>query len=329
MPNGIAGLKHYKIWSKPMNAESVFIQGSTHEVCEDYALEGENYTILSDGCSNGGGPRIHTDWGSRILCKAAEFHLGTAVEQPQSFMDVVGTTAQTQRNVFPNLPVESLTATLSGQQLVKEKIHSFLIGDGIIGGKRKDGRWKIHVIDFKKGGESNRSAPFYLKYQFCNDVEQYIKLFGGVYEVTTYFGVLHKPEMEYPANPPTDSEDWYAFQTDRQEQWAQVMTESTVEHSVTEKPCFAAQFPVDEYEFTFHCSDGAQSFRWYRASGTSRSKEDIHVLDSLRIALTFRPGPAFLRRATNWNFKTDRPGTFPRRGWFHEDDFSMGVIYCG
>ena len=58
-----------------MNTGSFFTIGSTHLVCEDYALHGKDYVILSDGCSNGGGPRIHTDWGSRILCKAAEEHI--------------------------------------------------------------------------------------------------------------------------------------------------------------------------------------------------------------------------------------------------------------
>jgi hypothetical protein len=317
-------------------AETIFEIGHSHEVCEDYADHGEDWTILADGCSNGNGPNIDTDWGSRILCKAGAQHLPKVPnELTAELMDVyltaVGVTAQTQVQVFHQLPVEALTATLLGQRLLPESVESFAIGDGIIGGKRHDGRWKLHVIDFKKGGTSGKGAPFYLKYKFCDEVEKYVNLFGGVYEVTTYFGVLDKPDMEYPADPPTDTDGWEAFQLERQQKWAQVMTESVKEYNVIDSPYFMTHFPRDEYEFTFNCSDGGETFRWFRKSGTSRTKEIIHVLDALRI---FYGGiknfsPRFLRRAANWQFKEDRKGTFSRRGWFHEDDFSTGALYLG
>ena len=91
-----------------MTTESIFEQGSTHEVCEDYAIQGGGYTILADGCSNGGGPRIDTDWGSRILCKAAEEHLNTLkTRNPLEYMTAVGETAKTQLRAWRSHRSES------------------------------------------------------------------------------------------------------------------------------------------------------------------------------------------------------------------------------
>jgi hypothetical protein len=305
-----------------MTTESIFEQGSTHEVCEDYAIQGGGYTILADGCSNGGGPRIDTDWGSRILCKAAEEHLNTLkTRNPLEYMTAVGETAKTQLRAFPNIPVASLTATLSVCWEQEGDIRGFLVGDGIFGGKRKDGRWKIYVVDFLKGGTTGKSAPFYLKYKFCDEIEVYKSQFGGRYEVTTYFGDLMSPKMELPEE--------FISEEEREEQWSNAMTTSSMEYDL-EEGYWATHFPIEEYEFVFHCSDGPQAFSQYRSTGTSKSKEKIHVLDVLRVLADIRGGAAgFLRRQRHWAFKQDRPGTFKKKGWFGEDDVSMGVVYCG
>lgn len=44
--------------------------GSTHPICQDYARSGEDYVILSDGCSDPKSP--DTDIGSRLIVLAAE-----------------------------------------------------------------------------------------------------------------------------------------------------------------------------------------------------------------------------------------------------------------
>ncbi|HYO91642.1 MAG TPA: hypothetical protein VEQ40_08400, partial [Pyrinomonadaceae bacterium] len=66
-----------------MNADSAFLIGATHAVCQDYAVAGNGtpderaavsnlqanpYVILSDGCSSS----PDTDIGARLLVKAAE-----------------------------------------------------------------------------------------------------------------------------------------------------------------------------------------------------------------------------------------------------------------
>lgn len=304
-----------------MITESIFEQGTTHEVCEDYAIHGENYTILADGCSNGGGPRIDTDWGSRILCKAAEDALGTLRHDPKEFMTVAGTVAKTQTLNFANLPLASLTATLSVLQKHEDKFKGFLVGDGIFGGKRHDGRWKIYVVEFLKGGTTGKSAPFYLKYKICDEVETYVEQFGGRYEVTMYFGNLMNSDMELSLPHSTEAI--------RDEQWAQAMSATPKEHELG-YGYYQVEFPADEYEFVFHCSDGPLAFSRYETTGTSKSKQSVHVLDVLRVLMDIRgSSPGFLRRQRHWAFKQDRPGTFKNRGWFGEDDVAVGVIHNG
>ena len=67
--------------SYAMNADSTFTIGSSHQVCQDYAVAGLRndrglasqrnrlaYAVVSDGCSSS----IDSDFGSRLLSKAAE-----------------------------------------------------------------------------------------------------------------------------------------------------------------------------------------------------------------------------------------------------------------
>jgi hypothetical protein len=306
-----------------MTTEAIFEQGVTHEVCEDYAISGQDYTILADGCSNGGGPRIHTDWGSRILCKAAEERMSVFdIREPTEYMTEVGITAQTQLRAFPNISEKALTATLSVLRRRQNQIRGFLVGDGVFGGKRHDGRWKIYVVEFVKGGTSGKSAPYYLRYKFCDETDIYLTEFGGKYEVSMYFGNLMAKDMEFPTEPITEE--------DRDEQWAKSMSATSKEYELGEG-FYEVEFPADEYEFVFHCSDGPMAFMRYETTGTSKSKENLHVLDVLRVLMDIRGGsnPGFLRRQRHWAFKQDRPGTLKNRGWFGEDDTSVGVIYCG
>jgi len=301
-----------------MIADSFFEQGSTHEVCEDYAVHGLEYAILSDGCSNGGGPRIDSDWGSRLLCKAAEQHLSRFVaspDDPSAFLAAVSGTAQTQVRTFPNLGVNCLTATLL---LLTHRTYTSLdalvIGDGIVGGKRHDGRWKIYMIEFVGGG------PYYLKYQMCGEEEQWKEHCGSTCRVSTFFGKL-LPEYE----PPED----FTFEN-RTDFWQQNGSwgERTFEWDFRQ-PYMLFDFSREEYEFVFISSDGLQSFYQPRREGVRKYNEPVHVLDVVRILMDIRTSkPGFARLQRNWSFKQDRAGTFRRLNWLNGDDVSIGAIHC-
>lgn len=295
-----------------MISDSYFEQGSTHEVCEDYALHGENYAILSDGCSNGGGPRIDSDWGARLICKAAEEQIEKF--DPNILVPLIGSRAKMLMSSLPNLVPDCLTATLMMLRVLDGNFHAFTIGDGVVGGKRKDGRWKIHVIEFPKG-------PFYLKYNIFGEEQGFFDAFGDKYTVGTYFGKLMTPEMA-----PPDAPEYRG----RVSQWEQFMTYSEKEFTLNPaEPYNLFEFPVEEYEFAFVSSDGMQSFYQPRISATKKHNENICVLDALRVVMDFVTiRPSFARLQRHWAFKQDRAGTLIRRNWKNGDDVSVGVIHA-
>jgi hypothetical protein len=192
------------------------------------------------------------------------------------------------------------------------KINAMVVGDGVVGGKRRDGRWKIHVIDFN-------SAPFYLKYNIFKEEDIYFKHRENKYSITTYFGQLMSPALEMTEFVPL---------TERYAMWAENMSITEKEHTLDPKsPQIVFDFPINDYEFAFICSDGVESFYHPVRNELQKSNEPIFVLDALRVLLDFPNRPGFARIQRNWVFKQDRKGTFIRRNWKNGDDVSVGAIH--
>jgi len=280
-----------------MKTGSFFTIGTTHEVCEDYALHGENYVILSDGCSNGGGNRIHTDWGSRLLCKAAEQHLDLLPEDRQAFNNRCISTALTQVSSIPSLPNECLTATLMVAVAKGDGVFIHMVGDGVFGAKFKDGSMSITEVSFES------SAPYYLRYELNKqDREGYLAKFGNKATRTT----------------------WGAWGDDNE---AVGVTENV---DITEFPYFGTSYNLEDVEFAFIASDGASSFYQPSITGTTKQNIKIHTLSVLELLLDFKNfGNGFVERQAHWTLKTNRPGSFGKLDWHNGDDISMGAIYCG
>lgn len=294
-----------------MLVDSYFQQGVGHEVCEDYALHGDKFAIVSDGCSNYGGPRIDTDWGARFLCKATEDLLLNGSQPAGGFFSLVGEKAKEAASYFPNLTPQCLTATLLVLQSIDSNYQVSMIGDGVVGGRRKDGRWKIHVVSFPRG-------PFYLKYKIFQEEQNFVNAFGSSFTIETYFGKLAAPELSVTPN--------YA---ERCEIWSQTMTRTEQNLEINlEDPMIQFEFPKEDYDLAFVSSDGIESFQQIQATATQKRNETIHVLDALRVAADFVTMiPGFARLQRNWVFRQDKPNTFLRMKWKNDDDVSMGVIY--
>jgi hypothetical protein len=279
-----------------MNIDSFFTIGTTHLVCEDYALHGENYVILSDGCSNGGGPRIHTDWGSRILCKAAEQHIDLLPDDRLAFNNRCISTAMTQVASFPKLSNLCLTATLLIAVIKHGKIWIHLVGDGTFGFKFKDGSYGIHDYNFES------SAPYYLKYDLSNeDRAEYLEKFGS--------NVKHTIWTISPS----------------------IFTKLEIEESILDKRFFSSEceYDVDDVEFVFIASDGLSSFYKTVINGTNKQNIRIPIPEVCETLLDFKNfGSNFVERQCHWVFKTNRVGSFGRNDILHSDDVSLGVIYC-
>jgi hypothetical protein len=306
-----------------MLIDSFFEQGVTHEVCEDYARHGDEYVVLADGCSNGGGPRIDTDWGARILCLSAEASLPRSLrsgdysykpEDSLEFLWRIIENAQSYYSFLLPTPPEGMCATLLTLRPIHDYLQAMIIGDGVTGGKRKDGSWVIRSVEF------SNSAPYYLKYRMFADEQSWWETYGKNYTLTTYTGNLHDPTLEFTEWSP-----------EREHAWKSVMTvEIETKEWDLSPPFLSFTYPLDEFEFAFIASDGLHSFYHPRKTQTNKHNEPIHVLDVLRVLLDIRGyRPGFMRLQRHWNFRQDRPGTFKRRNWQHGDDVSMGAIYCG
>jgi hypothetical protein len=292
-----------------MFADSFFQQGARHDVCEDYALHGDTFAVISDGCSNGGGPRMDTDWGARLICKAVQQYIVTALRKSrlpnisyglmlEVFWTNVGNAVRQQVAAIPGLSPDCMTATAGVVYDDCGVMTAMLFGDGVIGARRReDKRWEVKEYKPDKG------APYYLTY-FVNDgTDRYLKTFGGDHTTTLYrcapkFAAV---EEEVTAGQPFSR-----------------LT-----------PWFWATFPKDEYDLAFVGSDGLSSFFKKINTGTSKHTEPVPLPDVLGVILDVgNPRDGFLSLVRNWAFKRNVKGTFVERDWHSYDDVSVGALYA-
>ena len=142
------------------HANGYFAIGSSHIVCQDYVRTGKTkdgraYALLSDGCSSS----ADTDIGSRLLCLHAEkqikrgwdfdpySELGYALEEAQASAKDLG------------LDETALDATLLIAVETETHIEVFVIGDGVVAARRRDGGKPFILKSSYPMG-----APFYLSY---------------------------------------------------------------------------------------------------------------------------------------------------------------------
>lgn len=290
-----------------MLSDSFFQQGATHEVCEDYALHGEGHVVLSDGCSNGGGPSLETDWGARLMCKAGQQHIDLLRHKNWHLFNVwVGGQCQRVLDAYPNVNPDCVTATLVAALRLEKSVFTYMVGDGVWGGKRRDGTWEIHLHEYVRGGSRDAAAPYYLKYGWREGEQQkYFDLFGGKVKRTIWTGNLMDPQTTMLAN--------------------------AEEIQLTpEQPFFWREFMLSDYEFVFVATDGVTSFYENVQTETSKHTEPVHVLDVLRVLLDVHSSnPGFLRRQRQWAWKRNVAGTLLRRNWHNADDVSLGAVVCG
>lgn len=278
---------------------SYFVIGTTHQVCEDYAVHGPNYAIVSDGCSNFGGPRLHTDWGSRFMCKAAEQWLPLLnTGDTQKFLNMVLATAVEHQRAFPNLPIGCITSTLVIATQVKNIIHAYMVGDGVIAGRMKDGTWLVFHYEHPKG------APYYLRYEVSpKDREAYFEAFGSKVALN-----MHKIGA--------------------------TVESKTEERDIRDFPqgCFHHEIPISDFDMVLIASDGAAQFNQIIKTQTSKHTVSVALPDVLRVLFGVPPNeqlqPGFFESHFDWLFRRNMEGTYVRKDWHNRDDVAIGGIYC-
>lgn len=279
-----------------MICDSFFHQGITHQVCEDYALHGDGFAIISDGCSNGGGPRINSDWGARILCKSVQKNISIldADDDKKPFFYEVGISALEILNTIGNLKKECLSATIGMVYKTKNTINTLLIGDGAVIAKNKNGNLEVKVYEAISG------APFYLKYTICNESNEYFQKFGNLHRITSYIGNI--------------------------KDGLQLLKQEKNEINLT-SPWFEESFSLDNYESVYICSDGISSFIEKVNTGTSKHTDPVPIVDVLKVLLDgINYRNHFLQIQCNWIFNRATTGTFLHKRWYNSDDFSVAAI---
>jgi hypothetical protein len=122
--------------------DAAFTIGSSHQVCQDYALAKEDKVVLCDGCSSS----PNTDIGARILA-----HCGEDLKILRTTLNLL------------ELPEESLDATYLFVKDFLEKIKIRVVGDGVICIKYKDNSYEVTDYIYPSG------APDYVSYQLNTD----------------------------------------------------------------------------------------------------------------------------------------------------------------
>lgn len=138
-----------------MNADSAFMIGTTHSVCQDYAFAKNNYVIVSDGCSTSG----DTDIGSRLLVRAASRLFSIPNDG-----DVGALHKQASRLALDwaqeiGLRPQSVDATLMTAHSHDGGLNIGASGDGVIVLESQSGVLDIFSISFPNG------CPLYPAYE--------------------------------------------------------------------------------------------------------------------------------------------------------------------
>lgn len=172
-----------------MNTDAYYEIGSSHRVCEDYALSGQYedmaYAIVSDGCSSS----KDSDVGARLLSHIAQGVLiylkGRGLIGTPSFPEifrelVVRKSLEVKQSL--GLTVDVFDATLLISTIYEDKATCLAWGDGYV----------VFVTDKKEiiAYEINYSsgAPYYLSYEMSPAKKAaYAQLYGtGSLNIRTY-----------------------------------------------------------------------------------------------------------------------------------------------
>jgi hypothetical protein len=230
-----------------MNTDTFFTIGSTHKICQDYASHnlGEcPYVIISDGCSSA----KDSDFGSRLLAKAAERNIGK--NGIEFFTDTLNLADGYRKTL--NLHSEALTSTLIVAKKEKEYVRIQGVGDGVIATKNKNG--KIHIIEYKFAN----NAPYYLRYELDKSLKQiYLDKFSGEFTKTEYF--ITQEEI----------------------------TESYVSDKIN-KTFFFSELCVGDFEIVAIMSDGVSSFVRPTNGDTHKFFELIPLQEIVKEVLGFK-----------------------------------------
>jgi hypothetical protein len=287
-----------------MNADSVFIIGATHAVCQDYAVAGNGllthqvldanlpaapYIILSDGCSSS----PDTDIGTRLLVKAAEQTL-LAPLRP-SANEVAGMHKESARRALiwaglAGLHPQAVDATLLTAHLSDDELILGCSGDGVIVLQSWAGAVDVYAISYPSG-------------------------------YPLYPGYLHQPErLLAMSNDGRVSKEVKRF---RGASVAEPLRLEETTLSVSPTEVFSVK--ASDYKHAVLLSDGIHSFFTTEQTETSKKVEAIPMEQILKELISFKSlRGAFVGRRLKSFLKECHV-----RGLQHGDDLAIGALHLG
>lgn len=279
-------------------ADAGFLIGSTHTVCQDYAIagtkNGTSYAVVSDGCS--GSP--NSDIGARILAT----NVARWINNPTSYY---GKPAGLYHHAHEaswfvgqlDLPTSCLDATLL---IAVEEEHQFRVcawGDGVIAARRRQtGLLQVTRVEFPSG------YPAYPSYALSRDPLAAFQRHSG------------KGCWDIEVEDLEISEGGGSLCASRH-------TSSVLARRKT-IPSVDRIFPYEDFDMVAVLSDGASSFVQQIQTETSIVNEPVPLASILQRALGFKSAaPGFVQRRL-LRFRVE----CQKLHQLHMDDFSVAAL---
>ena len=285
-----------------MNADCAFQIGASHSICQDYArarafppataeASGRRpgpYVILSDGCSSS----PDTDFGARLLVKAAEQTLRGRVVPPSDLAGVHEEAALRALSwaEMAGLPPQAVDATLLTAHLSGGELILGCSGDGVICLRSRAGELDVYTISYPSG------YPAYPSYAHQPDRRLALEAAAFPRKEVSHFRSASAEECLRPAGVTCGS-------------------------SLTEVIAVSAS----DYEYAALFTDGIHSFNRAAQTATGSYVEPVATDEPLRALVSFKSGGgSFVSRRVR-RFRKDCQA----RGWRHEDDLAVGALHLG
>lgn len=234
-----------------MNADAYFSIGSTHQVCQDYAIANGDFVILSDGCSSA----KNSDWGARLLANAAYNILKRTKPLFQDINKFSLNVLQAANSAVERLELhpDCLAATLLCAYKSNGTINAFIIGDGYIIARNKERLTVIsHMFD--------TGAPWYLYYNLNDDLKDAYQDHFGHGKLIVDHKIFEKEKCIYS--------DEYSYN---------IQNFRTMPYS----------FP-EEFDLVGVASDGLKTFVQSAKNDTSITNKSVDIDNIIRDLFSFK-----------------------------------------
>jgi hypothetical protein len=274
-----------------MNADSSFVIGASHQVCQDYAVSRNAsgtspYAILADGCSTS----PDTDIGSRLLVKAVEQMLSsnTDLEPAALHQNAAGHALSWARLL--DLRAQSVDATLLTAYMSGDEVLVSCSGDGVVVAESNQGCLDVYAVSYPSG------YPFYPTY-------------------------LHQPErLEALLSTDRAIRELKHYRSPSITEMLQLASATSCD-----SPTQVLKFKTSDYKYIAILSDGIHSFLSTHETITGKRVQPLLMPEVIKELLSFKSlHGSFVARRVKRFLKDCHV-----RGWQHTDDLSLAVVHLG